>query len=83
MNFHGFYISRWKLEPASQKSDLLVNRIEVIEEPDTQLTVKTVMMVLNLENILLFDIYNSLQYLTKFISISKTFGYFSFSVYNI
>ena len=35
MNFHGFYISRWKLEPASQKSDLLVNRIEVIEEPDT------------------------------------------------
>ena len=36
MNFHGFYISRSsELEPASQKSDLLVNRIEVIEEPDT------------------------------------------------
>lgn len=83
MNFHGFYISCWKLEPASQKSDLLVNRIEVIEEPDTQLTVKTVMMVLNLENILLFDIYNSLQYLTKFVTISKTFDYFSFSVYDI
>ena len=46
MNFHGFYISRWKLEPASQKSDLLVNRIEVIEEPDTQLTVTTVMMMM-------------------------------------
>ena len=45
MNFHGFYISRWKLEPASQKSDLLVNRIEVIEKPDTQLAVTTLMMV--------------------------------------
>ena len=46
MNFSDLTFPPRELEPASQKSDLLLNRMEVIEAPDAQLTVAAMTMMM-------------------------------------